>query len=182
MPRNSGYKKIRDKLPFPKAPYQNFYNRILSWRYTVEQAAYPDKIVSDRRGEARKYYDAYQWNKPERKTFRSRISYWVAWEDAMSLERVSWKNVGETEPIKKVKLKKTYKWEKEKKFNPENYFIRVTMNTEEAKSYHRAYRSMIAELEDKIYNLEDTSILAELNKKLEFIKQQYQVFLSFNPI
>ena len=68
------------------------------------------------------------------------------------------------------------------RYNPENYFIRVTMNAEEAKSYHRTYRSMIAELEDKIYNLEDTSTLAELNKKLEFIKQQYQVFLSFNPI
>ena len=115
MPWNNRYKKIRDKLPFPKAAYQNFYNRISSWRYTVEQAAYPDKIVKDRRGDARKYYDNYQWDKPEWKTFRSRVSSWVAWKDAMSLERISWKNVGKTEPTKKVELKKTYKWEKENK-------------------------------------------------------------------
>lgn len=181
MPWNNRYKKIRDKLPFPKAAYQNFYNRISSWRYTVEQAAYPDKIVKDRRWEARKYYDNYQWDKPEWKTFLSRVKSWRKFQEAIQIWRLGRREIEKPKEIKLV-LKKNHKQKQTERYNPENYFIRVTMNTEEAKSYHRTYRSMIAELEDKIYNLEDTSTLSELNKKLEFIKQQYQVFLSFNPI
>lgn len=180
MPKRNKYKKIWDKLPFPKPTYQIFYNRLHKWK-TVEEAANPDPIVLDMRGELRRFYDDYKGFKPDWKTFKSRINAGRSYQEALSIERLERRTFKPPKQAKIV-LKKNHKQKQMDKYNPENYFIRVTMNTEEAKSYHRTYRSMIAELEDKIYNLEDTSALAELNKKLEFIKQQYQVFLSFNPI
>ena len=181
MPKRNTYKKIWDKLPFPKPTYQIFYNRLHKWK-TVEEAANPDPIPFNKKSEKRLFWDNYKWIKPDLKTFLSRVKSWRTLQEAIHVWRLERRDLQPPKEEVKLVLKKNHKQKQMDKYNPENYFIRVTMNAEEAKSYHRTYRSMIAELEDKIYNLEDTSTLAELNKKLEFIKQQYQVFLSFNPI
>lgn len=152
-----------------------------TWRYTVEDAANPNPIKVNKKSDKKIFYDNYKWFKSDYRTFLSRVRSWRTLEEAIQIWRLERRDI---EPPKEVKveLKKTHAQKKAERNVKENYFIRVTMLPEEAKEYHRVYRSMIEELEEKIYSLEDTSELSELESKLEFIKQQYQVFLSYNPI
>ena len=59
MPKRNKYKKIWDKLPFPKPTYQIFYNRLHKGK-SVEEAANPDPIVFNKKSEKRIFYDNYK--------------------------------------------------------------------------------------------------------------------------
>lgn len=66
--------------------------------------------------------------------------------------------------------------------NKSDYLIEVTYKPEEALVFHRMYRYKITDLENKIYSEENYSTLKELEAKLTKIKEEYKVFLSYNPI
>lgn len=177
---NIRYKHIWEGLPEPKAAYQNFYNRIATWRFTIEEAAKPWLLDRDRRSPVRIRWDEYPWEKVRFPTFRMRVLEWIAYENAISPQRLNRRK--EKKEYRPVVIAKTHAQANAERDNKENHFIRVTMSKEEAKEYHRVYRSMINEIEEEIDQMEDTKGLSEKQQKLEFIKQQYQVFLSFNPI
>lgn len=62
------------------------------------------------------------------------------------------------------------------------YLIEVTYKPEEAEVFHRLYRSLLEELEDRIYAMEDLSTSSEYNSDLNRLIEEYNVFKSYNPI
>lgn len=176
------YKNIWDKLPEPKAEYHNFYNRISTWRYTVAEAAQPWIITRDRRSEKRIFYDEYEGEKVWWSMFDKRVTYLgMTFEEAIKKNKKMKSTLLPKYSFNTTKVKTHAQVLKERE-NKSYKLIEVTMKVEEAKVYHSVYRKLIEELEQEINQLEDTVRLKELETKLKNLQQEYQVFLSFNPI
>ena len=78
-------------------------------------------------------------------------------------------------------IAETYE-EKKKVYKKSDYLIEVTLPPEEAIAFHREYRSMLNELEEKYYKEENCIVSMKIHEELENLKEQYKVFLSYNPI
>ena len=176
------YKHIWEQAPEPKSSYTIFYNRLVSW-YSQEQALDPaPKNLNRRRSPARDYWESYEWEKSSYNWFMTRVRRWISFDIAINPNiKTRWLYKKEKELIEITKSI-THAQAKAERYNEDYYKIEVTYNKEEAQVFHNSYRSKIKELEDKIYREEEILTLKELERKLNKIKQEYQVFLSYNPI
>lgn len=182
-------KKLWKSIPEPKAVYHNFYNRIRRW-YTVEEAKQPWFIhykhwPTREKWPLRMYWEAYEWEKCAYWCFRDRVNKrLIPKEEAIKVflpkKEIS-KSLIDERARRQWNPQKTHAQAKAERHHEDYYEIAITMNPEEASIYHRIYQEMIAEINEKILLEEDLSKLKELEQKLSKTKQEYQVFLSFNP-
>lgn len=170
--KESPTKKYFDNYEGEKATYWIYMKGIQCW-LPKEQAIKKGLTVIDYYPKEREIYKAY---KSEHKrgfsSFVLRLSRWMTVDEAIRPK----KYVETTNPVSNPHKdnKRIYK--------ESDYLIEITLKEEEALIYHRSYRSMINELEEKIYQEENYAIVEKLVKELDFINRQYKVFLSFNPI
>lgn len=86
--------------------------------------------------------------------------------------------------LKKKKLMLTnHKIEKEKSYNPDDYWIDITYpNIEERVNILQWYTRYIWQLEQKIDNSDDNDEIRELTNKVDTLKKEKQQFSILNPI
>ena len=176
------YKHIWEQAPEPKSTYTVFYNRLVAW-YSKEEALDPEpKNINRKRSPARDYWEDYEWEKSSYNWFMTRVRRWIPFDIAINPNiKTKWLYKKEHNIIE-IQKTITHAQAKAERYNEDHYKIEVTYNKEEAQVFHSSYRDKIKELENKIYAEEEIPIIKELEAKLAKIKQEYQFFLSYNPI
>lgn len=124
-------------------------------------------------------YRSRRFAQPEPKarigTFYRRIREGKSLEEAIKYKAPNWN----FKPFRPIISNPTRMQPEE---NRSRFLIEVTMKPEEAEVFHRYYRRLIEEEENKIHEVEDLSnrktYEADLNKLIE----EYEVFKSYNPI
>ena len=69
---------------------------------------------------------------------------------------------------------------KERRCKPDDYEIRITYHSDEAKVFKDEYERMIRDTEAKRNATDDIIESAELRKKLDKLIQEYALFISYN--
>lgn len=135
----------------------------------------------------KKFYDTYEWEKCTWHLFYNR-TYKLdrPLEECIQLllppswkaKKISMSNVYQH---MKKRSQSNHKIEQEKKYNPDHYMIDITYLTkEEREIINKAYLREI----DKIRSKETDTPHEEVEKlkKLDKLEQEYQIFLSYNPL
>lgn len=133
------------------------------------------------------WYDEQPQPKASDTLFRNRIRTGyskeeaiLTWESWLELRREKRDNNPNFRPHqytpKKTKVLEEYNWD------PDVYRIDITYPKEVAQVFRREYEKLISETDDLIYDTEDELLKLELNVKLEQLKAELQLFLSFNPM
>ena len=177
-----------EKYKWPKCTFWTFVSRCLKYWTPREEAIKPSRTEnnSEQLKKYRKFYPSK--NKAPLWWFLRSVWRWIPKERAIIW--VKHKDVYEEE----YKKWDNYKWEKcsfntylksnkteadIQRLQALNY---LENHPDEAAVFHKRFKEIISELEEKIYSEEDYTKLKELEKKLEKIKDIYKVFLSYNPI
>lgn len=154
------------------------YNEAMNRPYLYR----PKTAASIKHPERTEYRDNYQWEKCPYQRFYARMMWGtMSMEEAISPEfRKGWY------VNKYGKSTKTWGWGISIKHadtlvkNPDHYVIDITYNEEEAQVFKDQYQDMINKLQKQYNKEEDTSLWSEILKKLNWIKEEYQTFLTFN--
>jgi len=161
-------RKYREDYQWPKVPRHSYLRAVQLW-YPKEIAIHKKLTIIGMYPDEYKYWMKYEDEKCSFSTFISRIKRWQDKKTAIKLSKkwhISWPSHDQAKRI----IPKSY------------YEIWVTYKPEEAKIFHSIYRGIIDKIEEEIYTTEDTSTVKKLDEKLAKIKQEYQTFLTFNPL
>lgn len=160
-------KKYRKFYPSKnKAPLWWFLRSV--WRWIPKERAIIWVKHKDVYEEEYKKWNNYKWEKCSFNTYLIR-KWSLPFEQAIRKR--------EQKPYEIVQHK-----EKKRVRTESDYYIEVTYHPDEATVFHKRFKEIISDLENKIYSEEDYTKLKELEKKLEKIKDIYKVFISYNPI
>lgn len=156
-----------------------FYRRIYQWMPLNEAIKPVKKKEKDVRSklfanELERYYKQPE-PKPDKAKFYWRLFKWYTKEQAIQVELVYKK--------RKPTIKKNWLYivPHTKPISPkqDNYEIRITYSKEEADVIKKEYEMLINVLETTIY---EDELLAKENKiKIEWLKQEYLLFKTYNP-
>ena len=69
---------------------------------------------------------------------------------------------------------------KERRYKQDDYEIRITYHSDEAKVFKDEYERMIRETEQKRNETDDIIEAKELKKKLDKLIEEYALFISYN--
>lgn len=202
----------REAHEWPKCTKQTFHNRVargLSFEEAIKPEKI-DKNISARKyreqytGEDKvsrsMYFDSLNLWYPKEIAVRTKLTIkerypkeYKFWSNYKSDKKCSfstfvWRVKVHNDYEKAIKpLKEQHiSWpthQQAKRVIPKSYYeIDITLKPEEAKIFHSIYRGIIDKIEEEIYTTEDTSTVKKLDEKLAKIKQEYQTFLTFNPL
>lgn len=92
-------------------------------------------------------------------------------------------SVREKKKTKKIQEYKPYVPPKIVKKAPDenDFLIKITLPKEEARVFRKEYQRMIEELEWELTYTSEKTEVAEMNSKLERLKNELNVFDSYNP-
>ena len=139
--------------------------RQYQWRYSKDVA----------------WWKIFKWDKPLKTTFYSRLASWYTKEQAILMWE-DWLNVLSQKNINRVKKyipKYSNFYEEKKNINVDG--INITYSVDVANVFKKEFARIINKIEDMIYWLDDEDCIKELNKKLMFVKEQQDIFISYNP-
>lgn len=175
--------KYYKQYPWSKCSYCTFRKRVKDWMEWGEaikkvKLQYKPKIWR------RPFYDSYTGNKCNFNDFNKKIKMLgYSFEEAIKPT---------TEEVRRLinpkRAKKDIKYTNRDKILHSTVWIReywvcdIMLKPEEAKVFDRYYRKIMWELEDRISEEENYATLMEYESKLNKIKQDYNVFKSYNNI
>lgn len=114
--------------------------------------------------------------KPPREKFYWRIQKWYSKEEAIKIQL----NVRQRKKRWEKELYVKAYTVKERRYKPDDYEIRITYHSDEAKVFKDEYERMIRETEQKRNETDDIIEAKELKKKLDKLIEEYALFISYN--
>lgn len=133
------------------------------------------------------WYDEQPQPKSAETLFRNRLRQGFAKEEAI----LTWEEWLETRREKRDRCPelrgrtvtpKKNKVVEEYNRDPDYYRIDITYPKEVAQAFKREYERLISDTDELLYTTEDWLLKLELNVKLEQLKAELNLFLSFNPM
>lgn len=176
--RKSQIKELYDKFLWLKCSMTLYYQRIKRWVNPIEALKPVEKkelaTRSKMYAEEVERYKKQPQPKPPYHRFYGRLQKWYTKEEAIKIQLIA-------KPRKKKQQKdiyvKTYTVKQQQ--NQKDFFeIKIRYKKDEAKVFQDVYERMIQELENQLL-YEDVSRMRELNAKIDQLKAEYQLFISY---
>lgn len=178
--RKSQMKELYDKFLWPKCSMSVYYQRIKRWIFPLEALKPVEKrefaVRSKLYAKELERYKQQPQPKPPREKFYWRIQKWYSKEEAIKIELNARQRKKKAEKELYVKAYTV----KERRYKPDDYEIRITYHSDEAKVFKDEYERMIRDTEAKRNATDDIIESAELRKKLDKLIQEYALFISYN--
>lgn len=175
-----------EKITFP-----SFYQKYNMWKglLSMEEAIQAKKPTWRKKEYTWKWEAEFKWYenlmepKAKRGLFRGRLNSWYCKEEAALV----WDAREEAKERKKQsyvpKQSRPYVPQRikvEKKPDPNNFRIEITLSKEEARIFRKEYVKMIEDIERELTYTEEKTQIVELNNKLESLYEELKVFNSYN--
>ena len=177
--RKSQIKELYDKFLWLKCSMSVYYQRIRRWIDPFTAMKPVERIYevrSKKYAEELERYTKQPQPKPPRQKFYWRLQKWYSKEQAIKIQL-----------IKKDRKKRWQKdiyvkayTVKERRYDPDNYEIRITYHSDEANVFKREYERMIRETEQQRNETDDIIEANELKKRLDKLIEEYAIFISYN--
>ena len=178
--RKSQIKELYDKFLWQKCSMTVYYQRIKRWMFRLDALKPVEKkefaVRSKKYAEQLERYKKQPQPKPPRDKFYWRIQKWRAKEEAILIQPPTHQR---KKKIEKDLYVKAYTV-KERRYKKDDYEIRITYHSDEAKVFKDEYERMIRDTEDKRNSTDDIIEAAELKKKLDKLVEEYSIFISYN--
>lgn len=178
--RKSQIKELYDKFLWLKCSMSVYYQRIRRWidpftaMKPVEKKEY--EVRSKKYAEQLERYNKQPQPKPPKQKFYWRLQKWYSKEEAIKIQL---KCKDRKKKWQKDLYVKAYTV-KEQRFKSDDFEIRITYHSDEAKVFKDEYERMIRDTEAKRNATDDIIESAELRKKLDKLIQEYTLFISYN--
>lgn len=114
--------------------------------------------------------------KPPREKFYWRIQKWYSKEEAIKIQLNARQRKKRAEKDLYVKAYTV----KERRYKPDDYEIRITYHSDEAKVFKEEYERMIRDTEAKRNATDDIIEAKELKARLDKLIEEYTLFISYN--
>lgn len=175
-----------EKITFPS--FYQLYRK--GWPMTMAEMIVPKwkgtpkkKTYSWKWAEEMKRFDEQPEPKAKREWFRNRLKDWYSKEDAMLVWEL-WTEAKERKRANApVVVKKPYVPQRikvEKKIDPNDFRIEITLSKEEANVFRKEYVRMIEDIEWELTYTEEKTEVVKLNNKLQWLYEELKCFNSFN--
>lgn len=150
-------------------PKVKVYKRKYTWRFAQEM----------------EWYDNQPEPKASKAHFRNRLLLSFTKEEAIQMWDARLNIRKERAKTRKYydyskSYTPTYSWRKEKEFDADLYRIDITYPPEVAKVFREIYEELISETEQTIRDTTERELQLELETKLELLKAELGVFISYN--
>ena len=177
--RKSQIKELYDKFLWLKCSMSVYYQRVKHWVdpfLAVKPVERKYEVRSKKYAEQLERYNKQPQPKPPKQKFYWRLQKWYSKEQAIKIQL-----------IKKDRKKRWQKdiyvkayTVKERKYDPDNFEIKITYHSDEAKVIADEYERMIRDIEDKRNSTDDIIESNQLRKKLDKLIEEYAIFISYN--
>lgn len=177
--RKSQIKELYDKFLWLKCSMSVYYQRIKHW---IDPFTAMKPVERKYEVRSKKYwaelerYNKQPQPKPPKQKFYWRLQKWYSKEEAIKIQL---KCKDRKKRWQKDLYVKAYTV-KERRYKPDDYEIRITYHSDEAKVFKDEYERMIRETEQKRNETDDIIEAKELKKRLDKLIEEYALFISYN--
>lgn len=194
--KSSGLKEqayeFYNSFEWEKITRPTFYQRVrLGWGESWEekirvkvknQYRRRDNTPKGKRAVEMTWYNEQPEPKASKSLFRNRLNGGYQKEDAILMGE-PWMAVRAKKKPRISQPPKVYVPQKvvQKAPDENNFLIKVTLPTEEARVFRKEYQKMIEELEWELTYTSEKTEVKEMNDKLERLQKELAVFDSYNP-
>ena len=178
--RKSQIKELYDKFLWPKCSMSVYYQRINKWMFRLDALKPVERkefaVRSKLYAKELERYKQQPQPKPPREKFYWRIQKWRKKEEAIMIQPPTHQRKKKVEKDLYVKAYTV----KERRYKKEDYEIRITYHSDEAKIIKDEYERMIRDTENARDETDDVIEARELKEKLDKLIEEYALFISYN--
>lgn len=176
--------QLYEKYQWPKCSRTTYYKRIKDWRDPIDALRrpkhterYKPRIKTTKFKDEIERYNQQPNPKATKRRFYQRLYQWHSKEEAIKVE--FWVHYKIQQRIAKACYQRPIKTPAVKQAENRDYTtIDIRYKKAESDVIKKEYERMIEEIEQQIL-YEDVSTTKELNKKLEKLVAEYQLFISY---
>jgi len=183
--KKSQIAELYEKYIWEKCSRTTYYKNIRAWmsplealKKTPKEKRYKKWKISSVKfpKELERYYQQ-EWPKAKKDRFYQRLYQWRSKEEAIKVD--FWIHYTKLPKKKTPVYARPFKLPVIKKKNKDYTEIRIRYSKEEWDVIKKEYERIIEEIEQQILYEEDVSSIRELNKKIDQLKAEYELFISY---